>query len=103
MYAVKISPIARKDLANLKEYLELMFDEEISARVIREVLSSIRKFEEYPLMGRPLTNIIDVHTDYLYFVIEKNYIFYRIENKSVEIIRILDTRRDFIKILFGNA
>lgn len=52
-------------------------------------------------MGRALSNIIDVPTDYLYLIVEKNYVFYRNEDNTVKIIRVLSTRQDFMSILFG--
>jgi hypothetical protein len=30
-----------------------------------------------------------------------NYVFYRVEDDVVKIIRVLDARRDFLSILFG--
>ena len=33
----------------------------------------------------------------------RNYIFYRIENTKLRLIRVLDIRRDFIQILFGES
>ncbi|MDD6192469.1 MAG: hypothetical protein PUB24_05260 [Lachnospiraceae bacterium] len=40
--------------------------------------------------------------DYFIYVVKKNYVFYRIERDSVKIVRVLDWRRDFMKILFEN-
>jgi len=34
-------------------------------------------------------------------VIKPNYIFYRIENDTVRVIRILNEKQDFLQILFG--
>lgn len=53
-------------------------------------------------MGRPLMNIIDIPTDYMYFVLENNCVFYRLEKETVKIIRIIDTRHNYINILFGD-
>ena len=101
MYKVQISPLAKEDLIKIKVYLEEEFDVEIASEKIRQLLDSIRKFEMFPLLGRPLMNVIDIPTDYMYFVVEKNYVFYRLEKETVKIIRIIDTRQDYINILFG--
>jgi len=47
-------------------------------------------------------NVIDIPTDYMYFVLEKNYVFCRLEKETVKIIRIIDTRQNYINILFGD-
>lgn len=101
MYKVQFSPLARQDLIKIKNYLEEAFDNDIASEKIRQLLDSIRKFEMFPLLGRPLMNVIDIPTDYMYFVVDKNYVFYRLEKEIVKIIRIIDTRQDYINVLFG--
>ena len=49
------------------------------------MMEKIRNLEGFPLMEKPLSNLIDVSTDYFYLVIEKNYVFYRNEEKNVNI------------------
>lgn len=101
MYVLQFSPLAIEDLIKIKAYLEEEFDSEIASEKVKRLLQSIKKFESFPLMGRPLMNIIDIPTDYLYFVTERNYVFYRLEQQTVKIIRIIDTRQNYISILFG--
>ena len=100
MYKVQFSPLAKEDLIKIKVYLEEAFENEIAYEKIRKLLDSISKFETFPLLGRPLMNVIDIPTDYMYFIVEKNYVFYRLEQETVRIIRIIDTRQDYINILF---
>lgn len=93
----------KEDLMKIKVYLKQEFNVELAAEKINELLKSIKQFEQFPFMGRPLINVIDIPTDYMYFVLEKNYVFYRLEKETVKIIRIIDTRQNFINILFGNG
>jgi len=101
MYTIQFSPLAKEDLMNVKVYLEENFDVEIALEKIKQLIDSIKRFESFPLMGRPLMNVIDIPTDYMYFVAEKNYVIYRLEQETVKIIRIIDTRQNYIDILFG--
>lgn len=101
MYTIQFSPLAKEDLMKIKVYLEDEFDTKIASEKIKQLLKSIKRFEAFPLMGRPLMNVIDIPTDYMYFVVEKNYVFYRLEQETVKIIRIIDTRQAYIDILFG--
>ncbi|MCI8597387.1 MAG: type II toxin-antitoxin system RelE/ParE family toxin [Lachnospiraceae bacterium] len=48
-----------------------------------------------------MEKMIDYPTDYHYLVVKPNYIFYRIENDTVRIIRILNEKQDLLQILFG--
>lgn len=100
MYRIQYSPIAKEDLLKIKDYISNEFDKATAENAIRAIINKINNLGEYPLMGRPLSNIIDVSTDYMYLVVEKNYVFYRNENQCVKIIRILDTRQDYMHALF---
>lgn len=69
--------------------------------MIKKMTVSFRNLEEYPLLGRPLSNLINISTEYMYYLADKNYVFYRIEGRNIKIIRILSTRQDFIQLLFN--
>ena len=100
MYNIQFSPLSKEDLMKIRIYLEEEFDTAIASDKMKKLIESIKRFEEFPLMGRPLINVIDIPTEYMYFVAEKKYVFYRIENQTVKIIRILDTRQDYINTIF---
>lgn len=103
MYHIQYSPAAKRDLGRLKTYLNSEFGKEVTKRVLTDMTKSIRQLEEQPLKGQPLGNLIDVPTDYRYLVTEKNYVFYRTEAETVKVIRVLNERQDFMRILFGIA
>lgn len=100
MYKVQYSPRAREDLIRIKAYMQEEFNSVLATEFMKKITKKIKNLEVYPLMGRPLSNLIDVPTDYMFIVIEKNYVFYRNEGKFVKVICILNTRQDFMKILF---
>ena len=52
-------------------------------------------------MGAPLSSIVDIETDYRFLVCGNYTAFYRYDEKFVYVIRVLYSRRDFMKILFG--
>lgn len=101
MYKIQLSPLAKDDLLNLKKYLAYEFDENIAIEMMKKVTVSFRSLEEFPLLGRPLSNLINIPTEYMYCLADKNYVFYRIEGRSIKVIRILSTRQDFIQLLFN--
>ncbi len=95
--------MAKEDLLKLRKYIQEEFDKKTANDSMKNLLESIKKFSEFPLLGRPLTNIIDMPTEYMYYVAGKNYVFYRLEERSVKVIRILDTRQDYVQILFDHG
>ena len=57
--------------------------------------------ETFPEEDPCLEDLIEYPTDYHYLVVKPNYIFYRIDDDIVRIIRILNDKQDFLQILFG--
>ncbi len=101
MKNISLSPEALNDLEILKGYLSDNYGVQKSKEVLRAIMSDLKNLAKYPNSGsRDLFKKFNIETDYSYLVTHKNYAFYRIEDDSVRIIRILDTRRDVIYTLW---
>jgi plasmid stabilization system protein ParE len=93
---------ALEDLQTIKaRIIDNFCDEELAVKSLRKLMQQIQGIAEFPHMGMELEKIIGIHSDYYYLFRKSNYIFYRIENDSIKIIRILNERQDYIRILFG--
>ena len=73
----------------------------MTVNAIAKIMSRVRELVVFPKMGTPLSSIVDFETDYRFLVCGNYTVFYRFENQTVYIIRVLYGRRDFIRILFG--
>lgn len=101
MIKVEYSPLALKDLQNLKIYISENWGEDISNKIFKRITTEIKNLEHYPSSGASLGKIINVQTDYRYIFTEKNYIFYRLESNKVKIIRVINEHQNYILKLFG--
>jgi len=101
MFEVKVSPQAADDLLEIKDYIENELQNPIAAQsTILKIVETYEDLANFPEIGIPVEKYIDFPTDYK-FVLANNYsIFYRIEGKIVRVVRILYSRRDFVRILF---
>ena len=101
MFEVKVSPQAADDLLEIKDYIENELQNPIAAQsTILKIVETYEDLANFPEMGIPVEKYVDFPTDYK-FVLANNYsIFYRIEGKIVRVVRILYSRRDFVRILF---
>lgn len=89
-------------MEQIREYISDRLDNKTAAaRAVCKITKSISVLEDMPEIGTPLSARIDVECDYRYLVSENYNIFYRIEDETVKIIRILNSRRNFMSILFG--
>lgn len=95
------APKALEDLQGVRLYVAKQFGSDKAKSCVREIVSTVKQLELFPKEGLCLEQLIDYPTDYYYLVVKPNYIFYRIENDIVRIIRILNEKQDFLQILFG--
>ncbi|NCC82298.1 MAG: type II toxin-antitoxin system RelE/ParE family toxin [Clostridia bacterium] len=102
MQKIEYSIMALEDLESIKEKISLNNGNNTALKVLRKIIKDIKVLELFPFSGVNLGKLIDVSTDYRYIFIEKNYVFYRVENDKVKIIRIINERQDYIIQLFNN-
>lgn len=96
------APEAEKDLNEILEYISFELDNQKAAfDMVEGIIHLIDKLEAFPKMGTELSAIIEFENDYRFLVHKKYMIFYRAEEASVYIDRILYNRRDYIRILFS--
>ncbi|MCM1251848.1 MAG: type II toxin-antitoxin system RelE/ParE family toxin [Clostridium sp.] len=95
------APKALDDLQEIKTYVVRQFGESRAKASVKEITSTAKQLEVFPEEGPRLEELIEYSTDYHYLVAKPNYIFYRIEDDTVRIIRILNEKQDFLQILFG--
>ena len=89
------------DIARIKEYIAEKHGMDVAVNGIRRLMSSARRLELFPNEGPGLEEMISVPTDYRYLYIKPNYLFYRIEGRYVKVVRVLNERQDFLRLLFG--
>lgn len=98
MFEVEYSPKALEDLFSIKDYVNAEFGDEVAHRVISKLTKDIRRLELFPLSGQMLSGIIEIPTDYFYLYSKKNYVFYRLEETRVKVVRILNEQQDYVQI-----
>lgn len=98
------TPKARDDLYHIRETVrETWENEELAENVLKKITKNVRNLTVFPYMGMEISAVTGIKTEYRYLFCEKNYIFYRIETEQIRIIRILNERQDYMKILFGTS
>lgn len=102
MTEIKFSPEAIADLQNTKSYIaDELCNEQAAVSTIEKILKRILMLKDFPKLGAPLSSIVNLDTDYRFLACGNYTAFYRVENDTVYILRVLYARRDFMRILFG--
>jgi addiction module RelE/StbE family toxin len=104
MASIKISPRAQKDMLEIREYISgELCNPQAAINVLSIVIKRIRELIEFPLAGASLASVIDIETGYRFLVCGQYTAFYRYENETVYVDRVLYGKRDFMRILFGDV
>lgn len=99
---IKYTKKAREDLQGIKDYIVGEFgSEELAVKILKEITGTVRNLEVFPLMGKSVSEVTGMATEYRCLFCRKNYIFYRMGGETIYIIRVLNERQDFMRILFG--
>jgi addiction module RelE/StbE family toxin len=102
MHKLRINPLAKQDLIEIKEYITKELDNPATAiNVISDIIKSYEKLKEFPRIGIELSSKIGILTDYRYLISGNYIIFYKADDIYISIYRILYSRRDYMKILFN--
>lgn len=102
MIEIEYSPEAIEDLQEIEKYISIELDNILSAeKIVDNIIDRIDCLSDMPEIGALLSSRVDFETDYHYLVCGNYNVFYRIETDTVKIIRVLNSRRNFMLILFG--
>ena len=97
---IVFSAHAINDLNEINEYISDVLRNPKSAKlIIEKILKSISLLEMNPKLGMSLSNNINRETNIRYLISGKYIIFYKIRD-SIEIVRVLDARRDYMREIF---
>ncbi len=102
MTEVRLSHIALQDISELKQYITEEAGSDIPAKKTAEnLLKHIGMLSTFPEIGTPLSSVVKFDTPYRFLVCGNYHVFYRVENSTVLVLRILHNRRNYMQILFG--
>lgn len=101
MFEIKVAPQAAEDLLEIKNYIENELQNPIAAEnTILKIIETYENLVDFPDLGIPVERYVSFPTDYRFLLANNYSIFYRIEDNFVKIIRIIYSKRDFVRILF---
>lgn len=89
------------DLLNIENYIISQFNNKQAAQKLKSTLvNAIALLKDNPYLGPKLSDRFNMDTSLRYLVVSKQLVFYNIKNNNIEIIRILDSRQDYLSLLF---
>ena len=104
MNKLRITPAAASDLAEIKAYISLeLHNPQAAQRIVRNITHDLGHLQQNPHLGFAVSAKIGRETDLRALLSGNYFLFYRVENETVQVARILDGRQDYLRLWFGAA
>ena len=96
------TPQAREDLREIKEYISSVLENPNAGKnVTSRILKTAHILAELPNSGFSMEEKTGRETNYRCLISGNYGIFYLISENRIQIIRILDLRTDYVRIIFS--
>ena len=103
MTKISYSRTAIHDLEQIGDYMaEELKSPQAALNTVNRIQNAVDQLADFPLIGAPLSSIVQIDTDYRFLVCGNYLAFYRTQDNEVLIDRILYGKRDYLSILFGD-
>ena len=103
MADIKFSPEALDDLRGIKAYIaEELCSEQAAVNTVSKITERVRTLSQFPESGAPLSSVTGFDTDYRFLVCGNYLAFYRYEQSTAYVVRVLYSGRDYMRILFDS-
>ncbi len=91
-------PAAIEDIQSTAAYIENELKNPQAAERFKErILYSVSLLKDNPNMGTLLSNKYDsIESNYQYIIVNKQLVFYEIIDGTIEVVRVLDGRTDYL-------
>lgn len=89
------------DLENTRDYITHKLSNPVAAeKLVTEVLIGCQKLKEFPYLGKSLPALDGYHPIHRTMVVRTQIVIYKVVEDTIHISRILDSRTDYLKVLF---
>ena len=89
------------DLLNTENYIINQFHNDQAAKKLKNnIVDTISLLKNNPYLGPKMSDRFDIDTPFRYLIVSKQLVFYNVNEENIEIIRILDSRQDYLSLLF---
>ena len=99
-----VSPEAARDLEGIRQYIAFELKNKSSAlRVVHGITKDLRILQRYAEAGPSVEALTGYPTDLRLLVCGQYIALYRVEGNTVSVTRILYSKQDYLRVLFGSA
>lgn len=94
-------PAALSDIQEARDYIaKTLKNPSAAKKLVSMIWQTALLLKTNPYMGAALSGKFDVDSEIRFLIIQKQLLFYEVGEDTVEVIRVIDGRRDYIALLF---
>ncbi|MBP1537258.1 MAG: type II toxin-antitoxin system RelE/ParE family toxin [Ruminococcus sp.] len=99
---LELSPAASRDLKSIRDYItNELCNPTAAVNTVNGIVKDYKLLTDNKNLGESLEAKLGIKNPYRFLVSGNYYIFYKIKKDRIQISRVLNTRQDYIAILFG--
>ena len=99
-YKIEYSEEAKQDLIGIKQYIKYNLQEpETAEKLITKMRTEIKKLKDNPEIFSMIDDDLIIKLEIRKLIVDNYIVFYRIKNDSIEIVRIMYGKRNWIDLL----
>lgn len=99
-YNIEYSKESNQDLIEIKQYIKYNLQEpEIAQNLISKIRSKINSLRDNPEIYSVITDSIVGKLEVRKLIVDNYIVFYKVENKIIQVVRIMYGRRNWIELL----
>ena len=95
------SPVYRKKIRRLRQYLDFQFGEAVRQKALQKIDERLHMLLTFDALGISVRENFGIDCDYFCIYVAQNYIFYRVDDTRIYIVNIYNEREDFMLKMFG--
>ena len=98
---LRYTPAAMLDLQEIRDYIcDVLMNSDAARNVLTNIAASCGKLKDQPYMGVELRKKLNREIDGYCMISGKYVVIYDVD-EAVSILRVLDSRTDYVKVLFS--
>lgn len=100
---LRYTPMAILDLQEIRDYIQdVLMNPDAAQNVLKHIADSCAKLKDQPHMGVELRKKLNREMDGYCIITGKYIVIYDVD-EAVSILRVLDTRTDYVRILLAES
>lgn len=100
---LEYAPEAIADIQETRRYIATVLKNRSAAgRIVKMISDNCKQLKTHPQLGMSVAARTGLQSDLRFLICENWLVFYQVNDDLVQIVRVIDARTDYVRVLFQN-